>query len=348
MPDETPDRESAPWTRDPRLRAAAWAFAALLLIAAAWWAIASGRDALATALSVGRTRPWLLVLALVLPVANWLLISGVLWALTVGRDGPPTPRVPYAEMSALVGSAWLLNYLPLRPGLIGRVAYHKRRHGLALRDTALALGGSIGCAAASIAALLGSVALAPTLGDAVALLPLAGLVAIPRAASRGGRPARWAAAFSLRYADLLVWAARYAVVFELVGEPLSLGQAGAIAAVGQAAMLVPLVGNGLGVREWAVAVAGPALPTWAAGAALTRLASLTAELINRAAEVAVAVPVGLLSMAWLARRWPRHEAGAEVAGEGTHAALNRVHDDSRSRTRPRPQADPSPARSRME
>jgi uncharacterized membrane-anchored protein len=63
------------------------------------------------------------------------------------------------------------------------------------------------------------------------------------------------------------------------------------------------VGNGLGVREWAVAVAAPVLGGY------ERDAGLAAELVGRAVDVAVAVPLGLLAAAWLIRRVARHARG---------------------------------------
>jgi hypothetical protein len=108
-------------------------------------------------------------------------------------------------------------------------------------------------------------------------------------------------AIGVRYLDVLIWMARYAAVFALVGRPLSWGEAAAVAGVSQAAMLVPFVGNGLGVREWAIRLVAPALPAWFAGdAGLTGTLALSADLLNRAGEIVAAVPVGLLCGARLA------------------------------------------------
>src|SRR5690606_18485027 len=75
--------------------------------------------------------PGLLAAAILLPVLNWVVVSVSFWVM-MGRYG----RIGLREMAALIGVAWLLNYLPLRPGLIGRLGYHKAVHGVAIRDSA--------------------------------------------------------------------------------------------------------------------------------------------------------------------------------------------------------------------
>ena len=66
-------------------------------------------------------------------------------------------------------------------------------------------------------------------------------------------------------------------------------------------MSVPLVGNGLGLREWAVALMRSSLPAWY-GAGAASAAGLTADLLNRTAELGVAIPVGLVCAAFVTRR----------------------------------------------
>ena len=79
----------------------------------------------------------------------------------------------------------------------------------------------------------------------------------------------------------------------------------------QAAALVPFLGNGLGLTEWAVGLTAAALPSWmAGGVGPEQSVGLLAALVNRAAEVAVALPVGLVSAWWLSRRWKAARAVA--------------------------------------
>ena len=121
----------------------------------------------------------------------------------------------------------------------------------------------------------------------------------------------------LKVLDGYAWTARYMLAFQVTGNPIGVGEALAVAVVAQAAMLIPLAGTGLGVREWAVALLAASLPAWyatgggpdgeaAAGmVAGTIGAGLAADLVCRAAELLVAVPTGLACTAWLARRIPR-------------------------------------------
>ena len=121
------------------------------------------------------------------------------------------------------------------------------------------------------------------------------------------------AAMGLRVADLIVWTLRYWVVFAIADSPVSMAQAAAVAAVSQVAMSVPLVGNGLGLREWAVGLLRASLPAWY-GVAAASSAGLTADLVNRAAELLVAVPVGLLCAAAVTRRIRAVGGKSVVAG----------------------------------
>ncbi len=50
-----------------------------------------------------------------------LLLTGLLFTVLISRYG----NVGRVEMQALIATATLLNFLPLRPGLFGRIAYHR-------------------------------------------------------------------------------------------------------------------------------------------------------------------------------------------------------------------------------
>lgn len=300
----------------------------LLLLGAAVWAVAAqsratgGGGDLSRIWSAARSAPgraWLLAALLILPALNWIIVSVSFWIL-MRRYG----RVGLYEMLRLIGVAWLGNYLPLRPGMIGRIAYHRAVNRIAVADSvrAVALGtfcglGAVGSVVLLAAAMRGVSSLAPW-ALALAALPAAGLLAWA-ALRRAGGPARAAAFIPLVYAirciDMIVWVLRYSVVFALIGSPLPPSGAVAITGVSQIAMAIPFSGNGLGLREWAVGLTAGALPPANAparppdpnptspdpAAPLARslnpaaLRGVEAELINRTAELAVAVPVGLLS-----------------------------------------------------
>lgn len=255
---------------------------------------------------------WMFTLALLSPLMNLGLVSLALWMIT-SKHGPVRP----GEMLALVSGAWLLNYLPMRPGMFGRIAYHRKINGIPLTTSAALLMLSMGLTAAAIALLvvLGlALRLTDSLGVEIGIIAGtgAGLGLTALGLGLAGRPWRVAGAVFLRYLDTLVWVGRYWLVFKMIGHALSFEQACAIAAVSQAATAIPIAGNGLGLREWAVGLSMAALPAWfmqegATEGQATTL-GLAGDLVNRGIEMAVAVPVGLLGMGWVARRLRRPDA----------------------------------------
>jgi hypothetical protein len=245
---------------------------------------------------------------------NWLLTSGVFYFLMLSAPQDRAGRrVQFGEMVLLIGSSWLFNYLPMSPGMFGRVAYHKAVHRIPVVVSVRALFAAMGLGIITVMAALCMAMMGPKgvstnfyVGALAAPPTVLGIVAWLMWKCRvGGSSWRQVAACSLRYLDVMVWVGRYAVVFALVGRPLSLPGAVAIAAVSQAAMQVPLVGNGLGIREWAVGLVGPALPEWMLqppGLSLTQGVGLSADLINRGLEFLAALPVGIACTALLARQ----------------------------------------------
>ncbi len=243
------------------------------------------------------------------PLANWLLVSACLWML-LRRHG----RVGLGEMNALVGSAWLLNHLPMRPGLVGRVGYHKMVNGIRVRDAvgstlwSMGLAGVAGVMGLSLATMLpagaGVRSIILVLGGPIGVV---GLVAVATGLAGRAGSARLLGALALRYADMAVWAVRYAVVFWVMGASLTPVQIVMVTAVSQIAQLVPLAGGGMGLREWLVGLTAGSL-------AHAFDAALAGDLVNRAAETLLVVPVGLLSGAAVARRLGAHKAGAGVGG----------------------------------
>lgn len=292
--------------RDNRWTARIGTAVGVLLLAAAVWVLAGRRGDLAEAIASVRHAPaWLIGAAVLLPLLNWILVALSFWVL-MGRYG----RVGLREMSALVAAAWLLNYLPMRPGLAGRLAYHKLVNRVSVRDAAKVTVAGILSTAAAVGLLLAiTVVLAASpRSEAWAMslaLPAVGFGLAAGASRWTGRgPWRVLTMLLLRYLDVLVWTARYAVVFALVGSPIGVAESVAAAAVSQAALAIPFVGNGLGVREWAIGLTAGLHPGFAAGASgvAANALGLAADLVNRTAEVLVAVPVGLASWWWLRRR----------------------------------------------
>lgn len=307
--------EGAP--RRPRWRSIVGGVVGVGLVVAALIAVGLRHQELSRAMGALAQAPgWMVILAFLLPLANWLLVSQSLWIVTA-RHGPVAPR----EMLWLVAGAWLLNYLPMRPGMVGRIAYHRAVNGIPVKTSMGLLVISMGLTGGSIVllAVLGFILREAThtatevgvIAGAGAVIGLAGLAF---RLTKG--PWRLAGALLLRYLDMLVWVARYWIMFSLVGQSLSFEQACLVAAISQAATAIPLAGNGLGLREWAVALFAASLPAWfAAGgggaapdaadpaqtASDAATIALAADLINRGVELLIAVPVGLTGLSIVTR-----------------------------------------------
>ncbi len=262
-----------------------------MLIIAAVVVVIGQRDQVAAALDAVKSPSFALVAALLGSVIANLGLSSLTFSLLLSRLSPG--KVGILEMQALIASTALVNYLPMRPGLFGRIAYHRAVNGVpVLHSTRILIEGAVLTllAAAALATLaliahqlqmqLASLAVMP----ALVILPMM-LVAPIRILCM--------AAF-LRYTEVLVWAVRYILVFELIGAQIDATAAAAFASVSILATMVPFVSNGLGLREWLVGLLAPVL----AGHRLE--IGLAAELLNRSAEVVIVLLTGSIGMVYLA------------------------------------------------
>ncbi len=300
-----------------------FAVGVLLLVAAIWAVHAQGTSAREVWHRVSAGPAWLLALAVLLPVGNWLCMSACFWVLmrdAGGRALSPRSRLTAPQMTQLIGVAWLLNYVPMRPGLFGRVAYHRAVNGIALKDSLRAIVQNLLAGAIAIVISTGTLALCAgsrVLSTqspawlAVMIVPGLTLAAVARVV----HAAWWRTlvlASAIRVADLCVWAARYLVVFALLDRSLTIPGAMATSAASQATSVVPFTGNGLGLREWAVGLTVSLMPyglmsstteAEGAGESAMRAIGITADLVNRLGELAAAVVVGLGCWWWLRRRF---------------------------------------------
>jgi len=264
------------------------------LLIAALLVVARQRDSVFAALSsVDRDEIGWLVLMAVLITAH-ISASATTFSILTVKYG----RVPWRDMQLMIASAALLNYLPLRPGLVGRIAYQKAAYGLSAKDSVRIVAESLvlsGLAAAWIAMSAVVAWATPAPFPIVASLAPAVAVFGLRTAAR-----RWCLAGLVRWVEILLWAARYLLAFRVLGIDLSFNAAQVVGCSSLFANLVPFVSNGLGLREWTVGLLAPALSSDAA--AITLELSMTAELINRAMELVVVAIVGGLAMSWLVGR----------------------------------------------
>lgn len=304
-PDGAPTPTKSPPRR--RFRGASWLIGVVLIALAAWSAARTGASLPAVWGTVTAAPPAQLALLIALIALTPALTSLTFWLLQrrYTRFGLP-------ENTALITSAWLLNFLPLAPGLIGRLAYLKAVHATPVNHSARAVIWAnilslLGAVTLLLAVALGS-AMFATNQSALALLaaapifPLGALAWYAHLKKPQPDPEVWrvVAALVVRYAELHLWAARYWALFEIMNTPIAWGGALAIAAVAGLASLFPLAPNGLGLREWAVGLVAPLLPaSLAYTVGLTSAAGLSADLVHRACEVLVAVPTGLIATFWV-------------------------------------------------
>jgi hypothetical protein len=270
--------------------------ASVLLVAGAIVAIARNQailHSLSRALASPRWDALAVLVATVL--AQQVLTSTVFWML-MRRHGP----VGWGEMNALIASSTLANYVPLQAGSIGRLAYHKVVHGIPVKASLVVILVAMGLVAVSLAALtvLGlwvSRAGAPWWWMATAPLGWAPLLAGPRTQAVG-------MCLVLRTTELLVIALQSWAAFRLSGWDITPMTAVGVAVVAGAANLTPFVGNGLGVREWAVGLAAPLLGGYETDA------GLAAQLTGRAVDAVMAIAMGGPAIAWIASRTVRSAA----------------------------------------
>ena len=275
-------------------RRVGWIIAALLL-AGVVFALVRERGTVAAAFDHLADLPTSQLLGgigiLVASVLANLVLTGFLFSLLMSRYG----RVGLLEMQAVMAASSLINYVPLRPGLVGRAAYHKTRNDIPVINTvktvfqAAAL--SVGVSAVIAILIVLANLLARPLWPFV-LLPLPPLVL---AGWLWPTSRIFTLAALLRYIEVLVVALRYWAVFDLIGSPIGLDTALALACVNVVSTMVPLVSNGLGLREWAIGLTGH----WLADREIAL--GLTADLVNRGAEIIVICTVGGLAIWWLWR-----------------------------------------------
>ena len=109
-------------------------------------------------------------------------------------------------------------------------------------------------------------------------------------------------------------------MFQLVGSPVELETAIVLGSVSVIATLIPGISNGLGVREIVIGLLAP----WISQDSVSTPEAVVAELVHRAAELIVMVPLGLTSIYALFRHNTRRAlAKAETATAVESAAGER-------------------------
>jgi len=252
--------------------------------------------------------PWALPALASLVLLNVLLTGTLFWAVTLPFDARPT--VPWWLTVKLIAASALLNYLPLRVGLIGRAAWLKASHGLPLRQSVLILAAVLAVNVVVLGVVLAGVLLLPMDAGvaepgiakevgwrpwaAVAALIVVSLLTRPVAGWLLRRPCRGAMWWvPIRTVDLIVGVARLHLAFVLVGADEVGFDAVLVASVaGSVISMAGLTPNGLGLKEWAIAGLAPLLdPVGAAVAAAAAVLDRGVETITIGATGGVAVGV---------------------------------------------------------
>ncbi|MEY2795175.1 MAG: hypothetical protein RIR10_891 [Planctomycetota bacterium] len=247
------------------------------------------QSAMTAAIDSLRSASFSEILLLLASVALGIVLTSMLFSILVRRYA----IVAWHEMLALIAATSLANMLPLKPGFVARVAWHRARHGIRARDSLRTILEAIGLSALVAGAMLGAVVLLRAISMPVGFALLAPALFGITAFTQRGRI--FGQALLVRNAEFALAVLRYHLALSLVGAETSLETSIVLACASAVATLVPFVSNGLGVREWVTALLLPALSggTFAAGVA--------AELVLRVAELAITLPAGLCASAWLVR-----------------------------------------------
>ncbi len=302
-----------------------------LLVLAAIVAVVSNRSLLDTAVASARqASSWTVAILLGGALVNVIASAAGLRALLL-RHG----QVGALEMQAVIASSTLLNYAPLRPGLASRAAYHHLVNGIPVMATMLTVVQSMALALCGIAWLIVSAWMLRATGGFggpqaaiafIALAPAVGVMGLMTSPAGSWRRTI-AVAWLWRCLDMAAWVARYHAAFSITGISLSVSDSAVAAAGAGAANLVPFVGNGLGIREWLVGIMGSSMHLW------TMDAGLAADIVNRAGDLIVCVPLGLAALPFVAKRL--HQA----------TRAHRVQDASRVQPEAPPHIELLPPRS---
>lgn len=242
---------------------------------------------------------WVWLMFGVLIAGNLLLASLMFWVVTLSFDA--SPRVGLGRMTMLVTASALLNFLPFRPGLIGRAAILRTHHNLPLKQSmwillvVLATGGLVSLCLGLAALFITNLwVLGVTLACLTAALTLStGPLACALLRRTVVMAWLWV---PIRVADALLASLRIWLAFWVMGHPLDARQALIAGSAGLIIAMVGLTPNGLGLKEWAIALISQSL------AATTVQLGLAASLVDRSMEAITLIVLGLIAL-WMMRSW---------------------------------------------
>lgn len=265
----------------------------VLMLAGAVVLVWTQHDRLTSALeAMSQPRAGPIVILLISMLAT-LVVTGFQFQLLLARH-----RVPVMEMQGLISGSALLNFLPLKAGLLGRIAYHQVVHGIRPMETARAMilargAGLLAIALTAISLFFRDLFEGPLWAWALIPAALPGWFVLLLFTRTAGL------VVLLKYVDLLLMAVRYQCAFSLMAEPIGFDVCMALAAIGMLAGTIPFLTGGLGLREWLVGWLTAVLVALPAALEI----GLLADLVNRATELIVLIPVGGAAVLWLRPRF---------------------------------------------
>lgn len=253
----------------------------------------------------------LLICTLVSVAAN----GGIFWAII-----RPIAPVKLWDIQCVNAAVNLLNYAPIRVGMLTRIAHHRRVDRLPytiLFGWYAALAGlmfmTLGCVLAATLLRpqvdgwwIGVLALLLLAGGATSVWVgshrlLAGrwqgaskMIAVPRAV---------ALAVALRLVDMAAYGGRLYLAITILGVPLTPRDAVYLTILSMVSTLAPV--GSVGFREFAIAKIGPLLTDASLSTHID-----AAVLLDRAGEVVIFIPLGIAALWWMMRAW-RHANRAD-------------------------------------
>jgi hypothetical protein len=260
------------------------------------WLVASHADQLSTAWEALQNPDPRACAALIASILVSIPITAAVQQLMLCRMAGT--RVGLGEMCGLVSVATLLNMLPLWPGALGRIGYHRVVHGVHPVRAGMAIVAARLIAAAAGAALLSGAWFVAGQGVKTLVAAWTASFAAVLVASCWPALRLTSLAVACVWLDLLVTTVRYMAAFHLLGTTLNAETAAAVAGISVLASSVPFLGSGPGLREWAVGWMASRLEFLPDALVL----GVMADLLVRAATLVIMLPVGGISLRWLGRR----------------------------------------------
>lgn len=246
-------------------------------------------------------------------VASLLLNGAIFWVAV-----QPVRRLGMAELQWVNAFAALVNYAPVRLGLLVRIVWHLRVDRMHVREvvawfvnvtyTVLVPLGAAITASLLIGALDGWL-VALTVGlIAVGAVAAPRVARLPFVARRCGGLERvitdrraLVGALTLRTLDLVCWTLRVVLAVRILGIDLTPGQSVMVAMASLAMSLFPT--GQLGIREATVAFLAARMAIGDPDALDSQAKALA--VVESASQFAVTLPAGVLAAFMLARRWRR-------------------------------------------